>query len=336
MKADAQDHPASRDAGERRSSVSGWHITTTRSVAEAAADLTMFRCKTIFKPLGMPDAFRLDIDWAAIDDLKISVVRSTGHLIGLVEEEALTLLAPARGMLSFARGDLVTQVDTTALAFPALGLRETAVAHGAVVHVIQFPLARLVQSAAQHPSDGWDPARGWPARVDLRRGPPSSLHRYMHLLIEEIEAGALSRSPRTRITAAMLLTDLLIDVLSMPFDQVQRTPRAGTAALRLAEEFIRANLAEPLTVRAVAARAGVGTRALELAFRSRHGCTPRDFIQGLRLEAAQRRLVAAQATETVTTIALECGIAHLGRFSEHYRHRFGETPSSTLARARRR
>jgi AraC-like DNA-binding protein len=54
------------------------------------------------------------------------------------------------------------------------------------------------------------------------------------------------------------------------------------------------------------------------------------------LERARERLQSAEPTDTVTTIALECGFAHLGRFPTTYRTAFGELPTETLARARRR
>ena len=37
---------------------------------------------------------------------------------------------------------------------------------------------------------------------------------------------------------------------------------------------------------------------------------------------------------SVTTVALDCGVAHLGRFAQAHAERFGEKPSGTLTRAR--
>ncbi len=45
--------------------------------------------------------------------------------------------------------------------------------------------------------------------------------------------------------------------------------------------------------------------------------------------------MAAPGT-TVTMVALDCGLAHLGRFSQEYSRKFGEAPSETLRRARLR
>lgn len=50
-----------------------------------------------------------------------------------------------------------------------------------------------------------------------------------------------------------------------------------------------------------------------------------------RLAAARKRLLLATPPETVTSIALDCGFDHLGRFALGYRQLFGESPSRTAA-----
>ncbi len=49
------------------------------------------------------------------------------------------------------------------------------------------------------------------------------------------------------------------------------------------------------------------------------------------LAVLQERLLQAGRTETVSSIAMDCGFAQLGRFASEYRQRFGELPSQTLA-----
>jgi transcriptional regulator GlxA family with amidase domain len=61
---------------------------------------------------------------------------------------------------------------------------------------------------------------------------------------------------------------------------------------------------------------------------------PRDMLLRFRLERARERLLKPGPTDTVTSIALDCGFAHLGRFPAAYRIAFGELPAETLARAR--
>ena len=57
------------------------------------------------------------------------------------------------------------------------------------------------------------------------------------------------------------------------------------------------------------------------------------YVKQMRLECAQRTLLAAEpGTTTVTTIAMDHGFYQLGRFSADYRRVFGELPSETLGR----
>jgi transcriptional regulator GlxA family with amidase domain len=102
-----------------------------------------------------------------------------------------------------------------------------------------------------------------------------------------------------------------------------------------AEEIMRTRLAEPLTIPALAAEVGVGKRALQSAFATHRKASPRAVLNAMRLDAARNALISARPMETVTTVALDCGFAHLGRFAQAYAGRFGERPSDTLKRARR-
>jgi AraC-like DNA-binding protein len=107
---------------------------------------------------------------------------------------------------------------------------------------------------------------------------------------------------------------------------------ASSRAVRRAVDFIHANASEPLTVGAVARAAGVGSRALQAAFRRDLGTTPTAYLRDLRLDLAHAALTAGGDDVTVTEIALRCGFAHPGRFAAAYRERFGVPPSAELGR----
>ncbi len=106
--------------------------------------------------------------------------------------------------------------------------------------------------------------------------------------------------------------------------------------VRRSEEFIRENLAKPLNLAVISAAVGVPQRTLLEAFRRFRDISPMKFVRDLRLDAARTRLADSHAPRTVAEIAVEFGFGHLGRFSQEYRRRFGENPSGTLMRARRR
>ena len=80
---------------------------------------------------------------------------------------------------------------------------------------------------------------------------------------------------------------------------------------------------------------GVGTRSLFKAFERSRGYTPMRFAKQVRLKQARRLLSSADATTSVTAVALKCGFSNLGHFAKDYREAFGERPAETLAAQRR-
>jgi AraC-like DNA-binding protein len=163
--------------------------------------------------------------------------------------------------------------------------------------------------------------RAWEEAVALLRKyeelgialPPASAHS----LEEFIGSLILERHPHN-----------FSDALSGPWQA------AAPRIVREAEQLMRSE--QPQTVSLVAKRLGVSLRTLELGFREYRRSTPTQYLRQMRLEAARVRLQAADAGATVTMIALAHGFPHLARFAAYYRAAFGEYPSETLGRNRRR
>lgn len=106
--------------------------------------------------------------------------------------------------------------------------------------------------------------------------------------------------------------------------------------VRAAEEYVRANFHLPVSLGDICLAAGVNSRTLQHSFRQKRGYTPMEFLRKLRLDRVRDELSLAQGNVSVTEVALNCGFSHLGRFARDYRAHFGERPSETLSRARRR
>ena len=77
----------------------------------------------------------------------------------------------------------------------------------------------------------------------------------------------------------------------------------------------------------------IAGRTLLKHFREFHGVSPMRYVRNHRLQRAREDLLGAGAL-AVSEVALHWGFTHLGRFAAEYRRRFGESPSSTRARAR--
>jgi AraC family ethanolamine operon transcriptional activator len=81
--------------------------------------------------------------------------------------------------------------------------------------------------------------------------------------------------------------------------------------------------------------AHVCERRLRDAFTEVYGITPNRFFRTWALNDARLRLVNADPSgDTVTRIAADLGIGHVGRFAARYKSVYQESPSETLARTR--
>jgi AraC-like DNA-binding protein len=139
--------------------------------------------------------------------------------------------------------------------------------------------------------------------------------------------------PMIRAQEQTLIHHLLLRQPSNYSERLWRqSPAAPQRKLRVAEEFIRAHLFEPLSLEQIAAASGASLRSLCEAFRVHYDCSPMGYVREKRLDAARGALQTAAPGAQVTDIALACGFSHLGRFAANYRARYGETPLQTLKR----
>ena len=173
--------------------------------------------------------------------------------------------------------------------------------------------------------------------LDIRGGPGASLRQFVLHMVAEIDAGRSGFGQgglMNRQIESTLMTGL-IEALDNNYARFLGRP-AGAAAprkLRLAEDYIEANLDQPLTLEEIARAAETTPRSLQMAFRQFRDTTPLNFLRDRRLERAHEALMNARPGDTVTGIASTWGFSHLGRFSQVYRDRFGRSPSATLRAA---
>ena len=152
---------------------------------------------------------------------------------------------------------------------------------------------------------------------------------------EAAASGGLWSSP----LAARELEDTLCAALLWMLtsdESAERRAGVGDARLDQLEDYIDANLTEPMTRETLANVVGVSLRTINRDFKARHGVGVMAFVRRKRLEAVRRALLDAELGSTrVQDVALHFGITELGRFSAAYRQAFGELPSRTLSRRRR-
>jgi AraC-like DNA-binding protein len=130
-----------------------------------------------------------------------------------------------------------------------------------------------------------------------------------------------------RVLAPLYLRELVYRVL-------QREQYARLLALAAAEsasnpvsavlEYVRAHLAEPLTVADMADLVRLSPSAFAHLFRDVTGRSPYQFVKEMRLDRARELLVDGHLT--VARISKEVGYASVSHFISEFRGRFGVTP----------
>ena len=154
--------------------------------------------------------------------------------------------------------------------------------------------------------------------------------------IYEVSAGTRSSLFDSGILSSDLekfLIDVLLTTQPSNYSEAIRALN-GTVVprhLKSAMHAIRANPERPWKLPEIAAAGGVSIRTICVCFHRFCGCTPKQFVQTVRLARAREQILSSP--RSVSVIAQECGFHHLGRFAALYRRVYGESPSETLRQA---
>jgi len=98
--------------------------------------------------------------------------------------------------------------------------------------------------------------------------------------------------------------------------------------VKRAEEFMLKHLSCTINLEEVVRYSGASRRTLHDGFRKHRGTTPMALLKSYRMEAAKTDLEnPSLKCQQVTTIAMNYGFYHLGRFSKEFREFYGVLPS---------
>ena len=137
-------------------------------------------------------------------------------------------------------------------------------------------------------------------------------------------------------TMSLRVARALVAYLKRPAGQSQFSNHllaqfAASPPVRLAQEWALENVAADLSVKALAARAGMGERTFRRAF-AETGETPRDFVERIRIDAARSLFEEAQLS--VQAVAKRCGFATVDNLRRAFVRRVGVTPQQYRQRFR--
>jgi AraC-like DNA-binding protein len=170
---------------------------------------------------------------------------------------------------------------------------------------------------------------------DATRGAGATIRRMLASLFTELEHpdSLLTNEVAIRSYEEHLALCLL---LGLPHSYSERLGRQNAMAapgnVRRAEEFLRANAEETVSIEKVAQAAGCSIRALQLAFRRFRKTTPMEALRRVRLEQAREDIVRPEGSRSVIEVAAKFGFANPGRFASQYKRAFGEYPLEALRR----
>ena len=134
--------------------------------------------------------------------------------------------------------------------------------------------------------------------------------------------------------------DFVLDGLQQVFDagleargSLKPRPARRSDLVANARDFALARLKEDVSAEEMADALGVSYRVLNYAFKDALGMSPYQYLLTLRLRAVRRELALGGS---VTDASFSHGFSTPSRFIRRYSQFFGERPSETKNRARRR
>jgi AraC-like DNA-binding protein len=158
------------------------------------------------------------------------------------------------------------------------------------------------------------------------------------VLVELNKRDSLFRSPISAMHAGHLMISTLLLHQPHNYTGLLAQPQADLPPRILDEAcaWLETNAHRPITVHDLSHAVNRSSRSVYDAFKKHLSHTPMSYLKHVRLEKVRQDLLIARGRKSVTTIAMDWGFSHLGRFARDYRARFGELPSETLNGHRRR
>lgn len=200
--------------------------------------------------------------------------------------------------------------------------------------VLRFDDSLLQESAARLEGCRHSTDLNFDGVLNLRSRRGRTFFHRANLLWSAIQSNELDEANNKRAVELELACDFLLAAKvagETALDEHHDKP--NTAAIQRAEDWILDQLAEPISRADLCEISGLHVRTLTRGFQLLHGVGPMQFLREQRLDAIRQILLRSRPEETsVTRIAEDFGMWHLGRFAHAYRLRFHERPIDSLRR----
>jgi len=139
----------------------------------------------------------------------------------------------------------------------------------------------------------------------------------------------VERGAGGRLYAEGLGSALAVHIFRAYGDGLSRPPPmiGGLGALRLRRvvDYIEAHLSDDISLRDLAAQAGLSTHHFGEAFKASTGTSPHRYLVERRIRRAKELLLGAE--QSIADIAMSVGFASHSHFTDNFRRLTGTTPS---------
>jgi AraC-like DNA-binding protein len=172
--------------------------------------------------------------------------------------------------------------------------------------------------------------------INLTKGPGAMLNGLMKYLAYGLNYNdSILKLPGLRKNFDDTLMTAMLSLPNNKRDQLylDRSSNIAPSVVRKAEEYMRANLKEPINITDLIQICDCSRSVLFSTFRNFRGYTPMEFLTEQRLHDAREQILKSD-NDSIASIALDCGFVSPNWFSKVYRKRFGESPSFTLRKGR--
>jgi AraC-like DNA-binding protein len=165
-------------------------------------------------------------------------------------------------------------------------------------------------------------------------GPPNIFGALLRFIAEAIDRKSvhMSESPILATATERLLLDTLLTTQENNFSESLSALNATVVPrhLRTVMRAIRRDSARSWRLFDMAAEGNVSVRTVCDSFKRFCACTPKQFVQTVRLAHVRELLTGGPQSRSIADIARDCGFRHPGRFAATYQQVYGETPSETV------
>lgn len=104
---------------------------------------------------------------------------------------------------------------------------------------------------------------------------------------------------------------------------------------KIARDYIIENIHHSISIGDITKVCDLPKRTLQHQFQQFFGISPMELLKKERLKRIYSEISSGHNNSSLSEIASKWGFTHLGRFSQHFRKEFGESPSKVYSNAKR-